>query len=103
MRSIHGTFIQLASVMSREIETGDVDSKERKSGVLDMSEWMGRVALESVGRAILGYSFDPLDSPHNNQYTSAIKELMWVLMIPMILVLVTHNNDQPDIILFGTS
>ncbi|KAF9042273.1 cytochrome P450 [Panaeolus papilionaceus] len=67
---------KLASVMSREIETGDVDSKERKSGVLDMSEWMGRVALESVGRAILGYSFDPLDSPHNNQYTSAIKELI---------------------------
>lgn len=43
---------------------------------IDMSNWMSRVALESVGRTVLGYSFDPLDSPHNNPYTSAIKELM---------------------------
>jgi hypothetical protein len=46
--------------------------------VLDMSEWMSRVALETVGQAILGYSFDPLDSPYNNPYTSAVKELMYV-------------------------
>lgn len=36
------------------------------------------MALESVGRAVLGYSFDPLDSAYNNPYTSAIKELMCV-------------------------
>lgn len=47
-------------------------------GVLDMSDWMCRVALETVGQTILGYSFDPLDSPHNNPYTSAVKELMLV-------------------------
>ena len=43
-----------------------------------MSEWMSRVALEMVGQTILGYSFDPLDSPYNNPYTSAVKELMCV-------------------------
>jgi hypothetical protein len=41
-----------------------------------MSEWLSRVSLEMVGRAVLGYSFDPLDSKVNNPYTSAIKELM---------------------------
>jgi hypothetical protein len=47
-----------------------------KSGVLDMSEWMSRVALEMVGQTVLDYSFDPLDTVHNNPYTAAIKELM---------------------------
>lgn len=58
------------------------ETKESKgSSVLDMSEWMSRVALESVGQAILGYSFDPLNSAHNNPYTSAIKELMYVFLL----------------------
>ncbi|KAG6898696.1 hypothetical protein C0993_005049 [Termitomyces sp. T159_Od127] len=35
----------------RKAETGD--------SVLDMSEWMSRVALETVGQTVLGYSFDP--------------------------------------------
>ena len=46
------------------------------SDVLDMSEWASRVALETVGQSVLGYSFDPLTTPHNNPYTAAIKELM---------------------------
>ena len=54
---------------------------EGHSPIMDMSEWMSRVALESVGQAVLGYSFDPLDSPHNNPYTAAIKELMCVSFI----------------------
>jgi len=37
---------------------------------LDMSDWISRVALEMVGQTVLGYSFDPLDGPHNNPYTS---------------------------------
>lgn len=42
-----------------------------------MSEWVSRVALETVGQTILGYSFDPLDSPAINPYTAAVKELMY--------------------------
>jgi hypothetical protein len=64
---------QLTSVLDREAEVHKTNTGET---VLDMSEWMSRVALETVGQTILGYSFDPLDSPHNNAYTSAVKELM---------------------------
>lgn len=66
---------QLSSVMGKEIH------EDRSPQELDMSDWMSRVALESVGRTVLGYSFDPLDSPHNNPYTSAVKELMYVANI----------------------
>ncbi|KAG5219708.1 cytochrome P450-dit [Salix suchowensis] len=46
------------------------------SGRVDMSEWMSRIALETVGQAVLGYSFDPLDSQQINPYTAAVKELI---------------------------
>ncbi|KAF4577459.1 cytochrome P450-dit2 [Pleurotus pulmonarius] len=45
-------------------------------GRVDMSEWMSRIALETVGQAVLGYSFDPLDSRQSNPYTAAVKELI---------------------------
>jgi hypothetical protein len=67
---------QLATVLESEIKTRGGESAIE--GVLDMSEWVSRVALEMVGQAVLGYSFDPLDGPHSNPYTSAIKELMLV-------------------------
>ncbi|EEB98126.1 hypothetical protein MPER_02422, partial [Moniliophthora perniciosa FA553] len=55
---------QLSDVLSRE-----ANSQYNQSGksVLDMNEWMSRVALES----------DPLNSAANNPYTEAIKELMY--------------------------
>ncbi|TFY83273.1 hypothetical protein EWM64_g746 [Hericium alpestre] len=52
------------------------EQKETSSSVLDMSLWMSRVALESVGQTVLGYSFDPLDSPSNNPYSKAVRELI---------------------------
>ncbi|RDB27404.1 hypothetical protein Hypma_004362 [Hypsizygus marmoreus] len=64
---------KLAGVLEREAVQRQTTSGD---SILDMSEWMSRVALEMVGQTILGYSFDPLDSPHNNPYTSAIKELI---------------------------
>ncbi|KAF9457370.1 cytochrome P450 [Collybia nuda] len=64
---------KLTSVLNREVSVHKTETGET---VLDMSEWMSRVALETVGQTILGYSFDPLDSPHNNPYTSAVKELI---------------------------
>ncbi|TFK64221.1 cytochrome P450 [Pluteus cervinus] len=60
---------KLVSVIEREINVN-------KDSVFDMSEWVGRTALESVGRTILGHSFDPLDSPSSNPYTAAVKELI---------------------------
>ncbi|KIY67079.1 cytochrome P450 [Cylindrobasidium torrendii FP15055 ss-10] len=44
--------------------------------VVDMSAWMCRAALETIGQTVLGYSFDPLSSPITNPYSSAIKELI---------------------------
>ncbi|GLB36851.1 putative cytochrome P450 [Lyophyllum shimeji] len=64
---------KLAGVLERETVQRLTKTGE---SVLDMSEWMSRVALETVGQTILGYSFDPLDSPYNNPYTSAVKELI---------------------------
>ncbi|KAF5364560.1 hypothetical protein D9757_011807 [Collybiopsis confluens] len=88
---------KLAGVLTGEVRTksssffskstvapnGYVESN--RSGVLDMSEWMSRVALEAIGKTVLGYSFDPLDSPHNNPYTSAIKELIPTLFSLSVL------------------
>ncbi|KAG7440063.1 cytochrome P450 [Guyanagaster necrorhizus] len=53
-----------------------METEHGENPVLDMSEWMSRVALEMIGQTILGYSFDPLSSRVNNPYTSAIKELI---------------------------
>ncbi|KAF5376914.1 hypothetical protein D9615_007312 [Tricholomella constricta] len=64
---------KLAGVLNREAVQRKTQTGE---SVLDMSEWMSRVALETVGQTILGYSFDPLDSPYNNPYTHAVKELI---------------------------
>lgn len=53
---------------------------------------MSRFALETVGQGVLGHSFDPLDSPQNNPYTLAIKELMCVLFVcPTRLLTFIHS------------
>ena len=48
-------------------------------GEVDMLDWMGRTALELVGQAGLGWSFDPLveDTVDNNLGT-AVKSIMYV-------------------------
>ncbi|KAF9490597.1 cytochrome P450 [Pleurotus eryngii] len=71
---------KLCDVISKEargetIINGDPYSNA-DSGRVDMSEWMSRIALETVGQAVLGYSFDPLDSQQINPYTAAVKELI---------------------------
>ncbi|KNZ74707.1 Cytochrome P450 4F12 [Termitomyces sp. J132] len=71
--------------------------EETGRSVLDMSEWMSRVALETVGQTILGYSFDPLDSPATNPYTAAVKEL-----IPTIFSLSLVRQFAPFLSRLGT-
>ncbi|TCD64201.1 cytochrome P450-dit2 [Steccherinum ochraceum] len=49
---------------------------EKDSGCdIDMTVWMSRVALELIGQAGLGYSFDPLTEEVVHPYASAIKAL----------------------------
>ncbi|TFK23745.1 cytochrome P450 [Coprinopsis marcescibilis] len=100
---------KLANVLSQEVtrqnehpsaqglRSNDASaSGNGKSGVLDMSEWVSRLALEMAGRGILGYSFDPLDSAHNNPYTSAIKEL-----IPTLFSLAIVRQFVPFLVKLG--
>jgi len=51
---------------------------------LDVMSWMSRVALELVGQAGLGYSFNTLQGPEagENAYAVAMKRLMYVPSLP---------------------
>ncbi|RXW23304.1 hypothetical protein EST38_g2537 [Candolleomyces aberdarensis] len=97
-------FFGLVKVLSNEITGSELaeqtkengTGKGRRGGVLDMSEWISRVSLEMVGRAILGYSFDPLDSRVNNPYTSAIKEL-----IPTLFSFALARQFTPFVVKLG--
>ena len=40
---------------------------------LDMIAWMGRTALELIGQAGLGHSFDPLVSDSADEFGAAVK------------------------------
>ena len=46
-----------------------------------MVNWMGRTALELMGQAGLGYSFDPLVEDSTDAYGTALKTFMWVAML----------------------
>lgn len=46
---------------------------------LDMLSWMSRTALELIGQAGLGYSFDPLVADHQDEFAAAVKEFQYVL------------------------
>ncbi|KAG5719279.1 Cytochrome P450 4F12 [Termitomyces sp. T112] len=85
---------KLSGVLDREATRCE---EETGRSVLDMSEWMSRVALETVGQTILGYSFDPLDSPATNPYTAAVKEL-----IPTIFSLSLVRQFAPFLSRLGT-
>ncbi|OBZ67576.1 hypothetical protein A0H81_12405 [Grifola frondosa] len=54
-------------------------------GEVDMLGWMGRTALELIGQAGLGYSFDPLVEDVPNPYGDAIKNYLPVLSRLQIL------------------
>ncbi|KAJ3488875.1 hypothetical protein NLI96_g2508 [Meripilus lineatus] len=45
------------------------------SGEVDVLNWMGRTALELIGQAGLGCSFDPLIEDVHNEYGEAIKKI----------------------------
>ena len=61
----------------KSIETQKCKNTQTK---VDMSGWFSRATLESIGCAGIGYSLDPLDSPSNNPYTEAVRDLMYALL-----------------------
>jgi hypothetical protein len=46
---------------------------------VDMLEWMSRTALEYIGQAGLGYSFESFSKESTNEYSRAIKDFLFVL------------------------
>jgi hypothetical protein len=44
---------------------------------INIADWMGKVALELIGQAGLGYSFGTLEG-RNDQFCDALKELVCV-------------------------
>lgn len=48
---------------------------------IDMLDWMGRTALELVGQGGLGHSFDPLTEETSDEYTEAVKALVYVFVL----------------------
>lgn len=51
---------------------------------IDVLRWMSRAALELVGQAGLGYSFDPLTHEVPNQYAEALKSFSYALLLQTI-------------------
>ena len=50
------------------------NSKEGQE--VDILHWMGRTALELIGQAGLGYSFDPLIADAPDEFAEAAKAFM---------------------------
>ena len=63
----------------RQLRAAILSEVENSSGEVNIIDWMGRTALELIGQAGLGWSFDPLveDTVGNNLGT-AVKSIMCV-------------------------
>ena len=44
---------------------------------INMFDWLSRLALELVGQAGIGYSFDTLAEGEKCEYTAVVKDLMF--------------------------
>ncbi|KAH9941835.1 cytochrome P450 [Epithele typhae] len=72
LREMMPTFYKVVHKLGEAIEMRTKDG----SAEVDMVMWMGRTALELVGQAGLGYSFDPLTEEKADPLGEAIKNLM---------------------------
>ncbi|KAF9815151.1 hypothetical protein IEO21_04769 [Rhodonia placenta] len=72
MRDMMPIFYQISRNL-RDAIASRIDNGEKEIDVLD---WMARTALELVGQAGLGYSFDPLVQDKADAYAEAIKALV---------------------------
>ncbi|KAI0370603.1 cytochrome P450 [Pilatotrama ljubarskyi] len=72
MRHMTPLFYEVSHKLRTAIELRVRD----KPGEVDMVGWMGRTALELMGQAGLGYSFDPLVADTTDEYGKALKEFV---------------------------
>ncbi|TDL20046.1 cytochrome P450, partial [Rickenella mellea] len=59
--------LQLRDVLKRKVQSGERE--------MNLMPWMSRTALEYIGQAGLGYSFDALDESKSNEYSESIRML----------------------------
>ncbi|KIK57095.1 hypothetical protein GYMLUDRAFT_247353 [Collybiopsis luxurians FD-317 M1] len=78
IRDMVPTFFEIAHKLESALK-GQVQRSEKQE--VDILSWMARTALELVGQAGLGYSFDPLTSGEaTHPYTEIINQLMPTVM-----------------------
>ncbi|PIL34296.1 cytochrome P450 [Ganoderma sinense ZZ0214-1] len=82
MRNLVPLFYDVANRLGAALESRVKDGPKD----LDVFAWMGRAALELIGRGGLGYSFDPLVSDSRDVFTESVKkfvpaaadDVMWI-------------------------
>ena len=74
--------MQLKVAIEQRVSTG--------AKTLDVHEWMGRTALELVGKGGLGHSFDPLTADTQDEYTEAVKGFPCVEFLTCRLASLAH-------------
>lgn len=58
-------------------------------------KWISRAALEYIGQAGLGYSFDALDDSKKNEYAEAIKLFVYVRFFIVAFNALAHCASSP--------
>ena len=61
--------------------------------------WMSRTALELIGQAGLGYSFDPLVSDSPDEFALALKSFGYVLLTTLVLASCAPDLRLPSVVL----
>lgn len=62
---------------------------------IDILSWMSRAALELIGQAGIGYSFDPLTEDVPDAYAEAIKDFACVLVLPFSCAKTLRDSLRP--------
>ncbi|KAJ3964220.1 cytochrome P450, partial [Lentinula raphanica] len=80
LREMFPTFLEITHKLGHTLK-GQLQSNNTQTQEVDIISWMGRTALEIIGQAGLGYSFDSLtDESNAHPYSHIIKELVPTLM-----------------------
>ncbi|EMD35778.1 hypothetical protein CERSUDRAFT_115731 [Gelatoporia subvermispora B] len=93
MREMYPIFGEVAGRLRTAI-VADVNKGDNKD--IDMMRWMTRTALEMIGQAGMGYSFDSLVEENSNEYGIAMKSL-----IPTLDKLLIERIPLPTLIKIG--
>lgn len=67
-----------------------------ESADIDVLGWMSRAALELIGQAGIGYSFDPLTEDVPDAYAEAVKDFACVLVLPFSCAKTLRDSMRSD-------